>query len=122
MKRSYRLYLNDILESIEKIKRYTSGLSFEEFTASDLIFDAVVRNLEIIGEASSHIPDSIQSAFPTVPWRLMKDMRNVLSHEYFGIDVDIVWKTATESLPQLVEPIKTAMDQAQGGESESNDG
>ena len=121
MKRSYRLYLNDILESIEKIKRYVDDLSFEEFTASDLIFDAVVRNLEIIGEASSHIPDSIQSAFPTVPWRLMKDMRNVLSHEYFGIDVDIVWKTARESLPQLVEPIKTAMDQAQGGESESND-
>ena len=81
-----------------------------------MVFDAVVRNLEIIGEASSHIPESIQSASPTVPWRLMKNMRNVLSHEYFGIDVDIVWKTVTESLPKIVGPIKAAMDRAQNGE------
>jgi len=59
VKRPYRLYLNDILESIEKIERYIYGLTFEEFTGSDMIFDAVVRNLEIIGEASSHIPESI---------------------------------------------------------------
>jgi uncharacterized protein with HEPN domain len=73
VKRSNRLYLNDILELIEKIKRYIDDLSFEEFMASDMVFDAVVRNLEIIGEASNHFPKSLQSASPTVPWRLMKD-------------------------------------------------
>ena len=121
MKRPYSLYLNDILESTEKIKRYIDGLTFEEFTASDMVFDAVVRNLEIIGEASSHIPESIQSESPTVPWRLMKNMRNILSHEYFGIDIDIVWKTATEALPQLLAPIKAAIDQAQSDESGMDD-
>jgi uncharacterized protein with HEPN domain len=121
VKRSNRLYLNDILESIEKIMRYVDGLSLEDFMASDMIFDAVVRNLEIIGEASNHIAKSVQSASPKVPWRLMKDMRNVLSHEYFGIDVDIIWKTVTESLPLLVEPLNAAMDQAQNEESGLDD-
>lgn len=121
MKRSSLLYLTDILESVEKIQRYTNNLTFADFVSSELVFDAVVRNLEIIGEASNNIPQSIQTTYPTVPWRLMKDMRNVLSHEYFGIDIDIVWKTATEALPQLLAPIKAAIDQAQSDESGMDD-
>jgi len=121
LKRSSLLYLTDILESIEKIQRYIKDLSYEEFVSSELVFDAVVRNLEIIGEASSNIPQRIQSTYPTVPWRLMKDMRNVLSHAYFGIDIDIVWKTATDALPKLVAPIKAAIEQAQADESGIDD-
>ena len=102
MTRDARLYLYDILESIEKIEQYTANLTFEDFAANSMVVDAVVRNFEIIGEASSHIPDDIQSKYSEVPWFEMKGMRNIMVHEYFRVDHKIVWMTARESLPALV--------------------
>ena len=106
MTRDERLYLNDILESIEKIQQYTADLSFEEFVANSMAVDAVVRNLEIIGEAASHIPDDILSTYSEVPWFEMKGMRNIMAHEYFRVDLKIVWMTIRKSLPALVSMIK----------------
>lgn len=106
MTRDARLYLSDILESITKIQRYTEDLTFEGFAANSMIIDAVVRNLEIIGEAANHIPDDILSMYPEVPWFEMKGMRNIMAHEYFRVDLKIVWMTIRESLPSLVSIIK----------------
>jgi len=105
MTRDARLYLYDILESIEKIQQYTANLTFEDFVANNMAVDAVVRNFEIIGEAASHIPDNIQSKYSEVPWFEMKGMRNIMVHEYFRVDLKIVWMTARESLPALVSKI-----------------
>ena len=71
-----------------------------------MIIDAVIRNLEIIGEAATHIPDDVQSQYPMVPWRSIKGMRNLLIHEYWSSDLLIIWKTIQESIPQLLEALK----------------
>lgn len=71
--------------------------------------DAVVRNLEIIGEASRHVPENITEKHPEIPWRDMGDMRNLLSHEYFGVNEKIVWETVTNDLPALVRPLKVLL-------------
>lgn len=109
MNRSHLLYLNDIAESIEKIQNYAEGLSYEEFCQSNMVVDAVLRNLEVIGEASGHIRNEIKEAYPAVPWKLMISMRNILIHEYFGVDLEIIWKTIQESLPELLVIVRKAL-------------
>ncbi len=99
--RNWRLRIEDILEAIQKTQRYKSGLSFEEFCSDEQVVDAVVRNLEVIGEAARHIPPEIELRHPDVPWGEMRGMRNVLVHEYFGLEWPIVWAAATEDAPAL---------------------
>lgn len=106
MTRTPSLYISDILEAIEKIQRYISNLTFEEFANNPMVIDAVARNFEIIGEASSHVPEDIQVKYPKVPWFQMKAMRNIMAHEYFRIDLSIVWETARVDLPELLLPIQ----------------
>jgi uncharacterized protein with HEPN domain len=91
--RSHNLYLTYISESIEKILEYTKEIDFENFIENSMVFDAVVRNFEIIGEAAKNIPESIKSKFPHIPWTDMVGMRNILIHGYFGVDYSIVWNT-----------------------------
>ena len=100
-KRDYRLYLKDILDAIAKIENYTKDLSFKEFSKNNLVVDAVVRNFEIVGEASKNIPEELKSQYPDIPWKEMAGMRDKMIHEYFGIDLEIVWKTVKVRLPQL---------------------
>ena len=100
-KRAQKLYLKDILDAITKIKNYTKDLSFEEFSKSNLVTDGVVRNFEIIGEASKNIPDKMKEKYPDVSWKEMAGMRDKVIHEYFGIDLEIIWKTVKIRLPQL---------------------
>jgi hypothetical protein len=88
---------------MDRIAEYTAGMSYEAFLGNRMVIDAVVRNLEVIGEAARHIPDDVQTRFPDVPWVEMKGMRNILIHEYFGVSLEIVWKTVRENLPP-VEP------------------
>jgi len=90
--RSYNLYLKDISESIQKIMGYTQEIDYEEFIENSMVFDAVVRNFEIIGEAARNIPADIKSKFPQIPWADMVGMRNILVHGYFGVDYSIVMK------------------------------
>ena len=101
MKRTHRLYLNDINEAIERIQGYVKDLTFEEFSKNMLVIDAVVRNFEIIGEATKHIPTEIKKDYPLIKWKEMAGMRDKLAHEYFGVNIEILWKTAKNRLPTL---------------------
>jgi len=109
MKRDPRLYLEDIRESVIKIKRYTQGLSFEEFRNSEMVVDAVIRNFEIIGEAASQTPDSIKEKHSDVPWYKMKGLRNVIAHEYFGVRLITIWETIQNDLPTLESQIEKTL-------------
>jgi len=111
-KRDAKLYIEDIMEALEKIERYTNGLSFEDFAASPQVIDAVVRNFEIIGEAVNNIPNEVAAAHPDIPWEKMVSMRNKVIHEYFGIDEEIVWKTIHEDLPVFQERIVKMLKEA----------
>lgn len=89
-KRNYKLFLEDILEAIEKIEKYISNMDFEIFKKDDKTVDAVIRNMEIIGEAARNIPDNIKSKYTEVPWREIIDFRNRITHGYFGISLSII--------------------------------
>ena len=108
-KRDSNLLLEDILESIEKIEHYTKDILFDEFANNGLVFDATIRNFEIIGEASINIPDEIKNKFPTIPWQQIRGLRNRIIHEYFGVDVSIVWYIIENELPQLKLEIERAL-------------
>ncbi len=101
MRRDYRLYLDDILEAIAKIQKYTEGLSIEQFKDDDKTYDAVIRNFAVIGEAAKHIPPNVRKKTPDVPWRQMAGMRDKLIHEYFGVRFDVVWDTVRKRLPEV---------------------
>ncbi len=104
--RNWRMRIEDITESLDLIFEYTSDLDSQTWKSDRKTIDAVVRNLEIIGEAASHVPDDIQEQFNDIPWSQMKGIRNVLIHEYFGVDTDVLWKTIIEDLPTLREKIE----------------
>ena len=101
--RSWQFRIDDILAAIDKIERYTHGIDFVVWQEDEKTVDAVIRNLEIIGGASSHLPAEVQAHYEDVPWNMMKGIRNILAHEYFGVDLEIVWKTVKEDLPVLKE-------------------
>ncbi len=109
-KRGDKLYIKDILEAIIKIEQYTNGVKLEVFVRDNKTIDAVVRNISVIGEAVNYISVEIKSKYTQIPWREIADMRNKTIHEYFGIDLDILWKTVKEDLPtfkeQLIEILK----------------
>lgn len=107
MSRDPLLYVEDINEACEKVKSYSQGLKREEFFQDDMRVDAVVRNLEIIGEAVRQIPEPVRSAMPEVPWTQIAGMRNVLAHAYFGIDPDIVWDVVANKIDPLSKAIAT---------------
>ncbi len=99
--RDVKLFLNDILDSIEKIEKYTADITFKDFSNNQMIIDAVVRNFIIIGEASTYIPPEMHDKYPEIPWKKMKAMRNIVVHEYFGVKLNTTWNTAKKSLPKL---------------------
>jgi uncharacterized protein with HEPN domain len=101
LKRTCLLYLRDIFEAIERIESYVKGKNFELFAKDTMILDAVVRNFEIIGEATKHVPVEVKQNHPLIKWKDMAGMRDKLAHEYFGVDVDILWKTSANRLPAL---------------------
>lgn len=99
--REWEFRILDILKSIDKIDRFAKGMTLLQFKKNELVIDAVVRNLEIIGEASKSIPLSIRRKYSQIPWEQMAGMRNILIHEYFGVDLKVVWYTIKKSLPSL---------------------
>jgi len=106
MRRDYRLYIKDILDCIEKIEEFTAGMDYEDFVENDLVCSAVIRKLEVIGEASKKVPDFIRTRFSDIPWSDMARMRDKLIHFYFGVDYEIVWKVVKEELPKLKPKIE----------------
>jgi uncharacterized protein with HEPN domain len=104
--RSWELRIADITEAIEIVLEYTAGMSFEQFVSDRKTIDAVIRNFIIIGEATSHLPDDLIERHPDLPWREMRDMRNIVVHEYFGVDNMVVWETLQKNLPPLLLRLK----------------
>lgn len=104
--RQWVFRVQDILKAIAKIEHYVDGMTLTKFKQSELVIDAVVRNFEIIGEASKSIPPSVQRSYPDIPWKEMKGMRDVLIHEYFGVDTKILWHTTKKNLPILQKQLE----------------
>ncbi len=97
----HNIYLKHIQEAIDKIERYIDGLNYEQFSKNDMAIDAVVRELEIIGEAATKVSDQFQEANPNIPWTSMIGMRNQLIHGYFAVDTRVVWQTCNRDLMEL---------------------
>ena len=101
--REIKNLLEDIYDAIKKILTYTKGMSYDDFIRDDKTVDAVVRNFEIIGEASNRIPDDFKTKHPEVEWRRIVGFRNRIIHEYFGIDYENLWRIKNENIPMLSE-------------------
>jgi uncharacterized protein with HEPN domain len=106
MSRDPEVYLRDILEAINRIQVYTKGLSEAKFQADTLRQDAVIRNLEVLGEAVKQIPEEIRKSYPDVEWRKMAGLRDILIHQYFGIDVEVLWDVVANKLPGVEAGIR----------------
>jgi len=101
VKRVYTDYIQDILDSIEDIENFIQEMSFDDFKDDRKTINAVVRSIEIIGEASKKIPKRLRDSRPEIPWKKMAGMRDKLTHAYFGIDLEIIWKVASEEIRQI---------------------
>ena len=112
-KREWRIYLDDMIDFAGKVLAYTDGLDQAGFVASGLNYDATLRNLELIGEAATHIPDEIRSAHPDIPWRMIVATRNRLIHGYLGIDDDTLWSIVQDDVPELLPLLKALKNEVQ---------
>lgn len=112
-KRAPELLLNDILQCAESIFEYTEGLTYPDFTSDKKTFDAVVRNLEIIGEAANRLPDDYKTKINAVDWHKIRGLRNRIVHHYSGIDEQIIWSVKQDYLPELVAQINNYLNQIQ---------
>lgn len=99
-------YIDHIVECIRKINQYSKGLSLKDFKSNELVQDAIIRNIEIIGEASKKISKDTKQTYYKIPWKEIAGMRDKLIHDYLGVDVDVVWKTIHDDIPILEKLIK----------------
>jgi len=104
-KRGDKDYIGDIKDAIDKIRRHTKGYTFEKFVGDDKTQDAVIRNLEVIGESIKNISATLKNKHPDFPWKDMAGLRDKLIHHYFGINFEIVWQVVTEELPGFASKI-----------------
>jgi len=111
--RTYRFFLEDMLTAMNRVAEYISGLNFNEFKRDYKTVDAVIRNFEIIGEASKNLPIEVKEKYPKVPWDEMYLMRNKISHEYFGVDYEILWDVASNYLPENKSQIEDILKKEQ---------
>ena len=110
MPKDFRVYLDDIIESAEKIKSYIAGMSYEDFLNDAKTIDAVLRNLEIIGEAAKRIPENIRQQRPDIEWYKVIGLRNILIHQYSGVDLEIVRQIIGQKLPLFEQQIKNILE------------
>jgi len=106
MSRDYKVYLEDVLEAIRKIREFTAGLTLDTFSQDAKTLDAVVRNLEIIGEAVKHLPDNVRARYPGLDWKKIAGLRDILIHEYFGVNVEVIWDVVQHKLPDLEKAVR----------------
>ena len=105
-KREWRFYITDIIGFAGNVTSYTDGFDLERFVNSDIIYDATLRNLELIGEAATHIPPEIREQYSNIPWRMMIATRNKLIHGYLGIDNDTLWSIIQTDVPELLTELQ----------------
>jgi uncharacterized protein with HEPN domain len=113
--RDYTLYVKDILDAIISIESFVEGMELDSFQRDDRTASAVVRKLEIIGEAAKQVPEAVRENHPEVPWKEMAGMRDRLIHSYFGVDYRLVWRTVGERLPELKSRIQRILGGADNG-------
>ena len=106
MSRSLVLYLDDIIGSCAKVQRYLQGMALSDFMADERTFDAVVRNLEIIGEAAKQVPQDTRDRYPNIEWRKLAGLRDILAHAYFSLESEILWDVAVNKLPDLQQQVE----------------
>lgn len=104
-----------MLEAIARIARYVDGMDADKFAADERTVDAVVRNLEVLGEAANRLSEEERASCPGLPWDEMRGLRNKVAHEYFGIDTAIIWETVMTDLPPLVAPLEELLEQLEAG-------
>lgn len=111
MSRDERLYLEDIRESCQRILRYTQGMSFDAFVNNQMAYDAVLRNIDVVGEAAKHIPDDIRKNQTDIDWRRIAGMRDIVAHHYFSIHNEIVWDVVSNKIPELLSQVEEILRQ-----------
>ena len=111
--REWRFYLDDMIDCGGKVLAYTDGFEQAGFVASGLTYDATLRNLELIGEAATHIPEEVRAAHPAIPWRMIIATRNRLIHGYLGIDDDTLWSIIRDDVPELLPHLQALKNEAQ---------
>ena len=118
--RDHRDYLEDIRHAVLKALEFVEGMAYEDFLVDDKTLFAVVRALEILGEATKRIPNEVRDRAPQIPWRSMAGIRDKLIHDYVNVNVEVVWKTVTEDLPSLLPMIQGILDQMSEGDAGSS--
>ena len=114
-RRDSKDYLRDILDAIDNVENFVGDMTYSQFTKDRKTFHAVVRCMEIIGEASKNIPQRVKTEQEALPWKQMAAMRDKLTHAYFGVDEETIWKTIKEDIPSLKEPISKLLEEQEHG-------
>ena len=106
MKKDNKILLEHVREAISRIEEYTQNIDFDTFTKSRLVQDGVIRNLAIVGEAVKHLESSLKDQHPEIPWPQIVAMRNIITHEYFGIDLRLTWDVINSDLPTFKKEVE----------------
>ncbi len=110
MSRSWRLFLEDIIEASDRVLKYSEGKDLSTFSADEMAYDAVLRNLQIIGEAAKSIAADVRQGHPEVDWKGMAGLRDVLTHAYFGLDNETLWDVVATKVPRLRNQVRRILD------------
>ncbi|MXX24479.1 MAG: DUF86 domain-containing protein [Caldilineaceae bacterium SB0668_bin_21] len=107
--RHWRLYVQDMCEFSERVLTYTNGLDLDAFIDDNLIYDATLRNIELIGEAATHVPSEVREAHPEIQWRQIIGTRNQVAHAYLGLDNDVIWDIILTDIPDLLPALRNLL-------------
>lgn len=103
--RNYKLYLEDILEAVKRIEKYSKGFTLGKMKKDSLVVDGIVRNLEIIGEAAKNVPVDVRKEYSDIEWKKIAGLRDILAHEYFGVDLEVLWDIIQHKIPILKKQV-----------------